>query len=155
MGRGAGRANHSRGLFWCSPTTKVRKLLWREDEERKPQSCLSDAELTFLNVWDIYFPFSCRRACLGRAEPVSPHISRSVRMVAFASWVWRGVPCRTLVCSGCLVLLNIWWDFWELPWEHADDTKYQASKTLWVSENISFSVCNFLNAFFVPAAFII
>lgn len=58
MGRGAGRADHSGGLFWCSsPTTKVRKLLWGEDEDGKPQSHPSDAELTFLNLCDFFFFF--------------------------------------------------------------------------------------------------
>lgn len=82
MGRGAGRANHSGGFFWCSsPTTKVRKLLWRENEEGKPQSHLSDGELTFLNPWDTFSLFSWRRACLGKAEPLSPHTCSSIRMM--------------------------------------------------------------------------
>lgn len=119
---------------------------WGGETTEPPFRCWTD----FLKSVGYFFPFSWRRACLGRA--VTPHM-QECEDGAFASWVWRGVPCRTLVCSGCLLLLNIWWDFWELPWEHADDTKHQASKPLWMSEKISFSVCNFPNAFFCPCSF--
>lgn len=83
MGRGAGRADPRRPLlvfFLChqGQKTSLNRGWGGETTEPPPIRCGAD----FLkSVGYFFFLFSWRRACFCRAEPVSPHICRSVRMV--------------------------------------------------------------------------